>query len=96
MDITVGQQLGDKTTSREWHLAQRPVGTPTAADFRMETVELPDLGAGEVRVRNRFLSVDPYMRGRMNDVKSYIPPFQLDQALTGSLGALVLYARAAG
>ena len=77
-------------TSREWHLAQRPTGVPTTAEFRMETVELPPLGDGEVRVRNRFLSVDPYMRGRMNDVKSYVPPFALDEAMTGgALGEVV-------
>ena len=82
--------MSEKITSREWHLARRPVGTPTAADFRMETVQLPDLADGEVLVRNRFLSVDPYMRGRMNDVKSYIAPFQLDQAMTGgALGEVV-------
>ncbi len=82
--------MSEKTTSRQWHLARRPVGTPTPADFRMETVRLPELADGEVLVRNRFLSVDPYMRGRMNDVESYIPPFQLDQAMTGgALGEVV-------
>ncbi len=82
--------MSKNPTSREWHLARRPVGTPTAGDFRMETVHLPELGDGEVLVRNRFLSVDPYMRGRMNDVKSYVPPFQLDHAMTGgALGEVV-------
>ena len=78
------------TTSREWHLAQRPTGMPTAADFRMEQAPVSDPGDGEVLVRNRFLSVDPYMRGRMNDVKSYVPPFQLDEVMTGgALGEVV-------
>ena len=52
-----------------------PSGWPTPDDFRLVEVELPDPGPGEVLVRNTFLSVDPYMRGRMNDVKSYVPPF---------------------
>ena len=78
------------TTSREWHLAQRPKGVPTAADFRMQQVAVARPGESEVLVRNRFLSVDPYMRGRMNDVKSYVPPFQLDEVMTGgALGEVV-------
>ncbi|MGZ4451050.1 MAG: NADP-dependent oxidoreductase [Nocardioides sp.] len=71
------------TTTREIHLASRPVGTPVAENFRTVTVELPDPGPGEVLVRNTVMSVDPYMRGRMNDVKSYVPPFQLDRPLDG-------------
>lgn len=71
------------TTTREIHLAARPNGWPTHDDFRTVTVELPDPGPGEVLVRNTVMSVDPYMRGRMNDVKSYVPPFQLDAALDG-------------
>ena len=77
-------------TSREWHLAQRPQGMPTADDFRMEQVQLTGPEAGQVLVRNTFLSVDPYMRGRMNDVRSYVPPFQLDEVMTGgALGEVV-------
>jgi NADPH-dependent curcumin reductase CurA len=49
----------------------------------MATVDLPDPGPGEVQVRNLWMTVDPYMRGRMNDVKSYSPPFQLGKALDG-------------
>jgi NADPH-dependent curcumin reductase CurA len=71
------------TASREIHLATRPVGWPTPDNFRFVDVELPEPGPDEVLVRNLFMSVDPYMRGRMNDVKSYLPPFQLDQALEG-------------
>jgi len=71
------------TTAREIHLAARPQGWPTPADFRTVDVELPDPGPGEVLVRNTFISVDPYMRGRMNDVKSYVPPFALDAAMDG-------------
>lgn len=71
------------TTTREIHLAARPSGWPTDDDFRTVTVELSDPEPGQVLVRNTFLSVDPYMRGRMNDVKSYLPPFQLDAAMDG-------------
>jgi NADPH-dependent curcumin reductase CurA len=71
------------TTTREIHLAARPTGWPTQENFRTVEVELDDPGPGEVLVRNTFMSVDPYMRGRMNDVKSYVPPFRLDEPLDG-------------
>ena len=71
------------TPTREIQLAVRPSGWPTDNNFRMVEVALPDPQPGEVLIRNTFLSVDPYMRGRMNDVKSYVPPFQLDAPLDG-------------
>jgi len=71
------------TTSREIRLKSRPVGTPTADNFELATVELPAPGPGEIQVRNTWMTVDPYMRGRMNDVKSYSPPFQLGEAMQG-------------
>ena len=71
------------TTSREIRLKSRPVGTPTADNFELATVELPAPGAGEIQVRNTWMTVDPYMRGRMNDVKSYSPPFALGEAMQG-------------
>ncbi|MBZ5738955.1 NADP-dependent oxidoreductase [Nocardioides mangrovi] len=71
------------TTAHEIHLASRPHGWPTQDNFRTVEVDLPDPGPGEVLVRNTFLSVDPYMRGRMNDVKSYVPPFALDAPMDG-------------
>ncbi|MBX3011341.1 MAG: NADP-dependent oxidoreductase [Caldilineaceae bacterium] len=70
-------------TSREIQLKQRPVGLPSLDDFALVTVTLPEPGPGEMVVRNRYMSVDPYMRGRMNDRKSYTPPFQLNEALQG-------------
>ncbi|MFD2758669.1 NADP-dependent oxidoreductase [Gulosibacter faecalis] len=70
-------------TSTQIQLATRPTGWPTHDNFRTVTVEYSDLAPGEVRVRNAFVSVDPYMRGRMNDVKSYTPPFALDETMTG-------------
>jgi len=70
-------------TSREVRLKSRPSGVPTAANFEIATVELPAPGPGEVQVINTWMTVDPYMRGRMNDVKSYSPPFQLGEAMQG-------------
>ena len=64
---------------RQIVLASRPSGLPVAANFQLTEADLPDLADGQVRVRNLFMSVDPYMRGRMNDVKSYSPPFRLGQ-----------------
>ena len=68
---------------REVRLAARPTGEPVASDFELADVEVPDPAPGEVLVRNLVMSVDPYMRGRMNDVKSYVPPFQVGAALDG-------------
>src|SRR5277367_6565367 len=71
------------TVSREIRLKSRPSGMPTAANFELAEVKLPDPAPGEVQVRNSWMTVDPYMRGRMNDVQSYTPPFQIGQALQG-------------
>ncbi len=78
------------TTAREFHLAARPQGTPGPEHFRLVERELPDPGPGQLLVRNEVLSVDPYMRGRMNDVKSYVPPFALDAPLEGGAVGTVL------
>jgi len=71
------------TTTREIHLASRPAGWPGPDNFRTVTVELPEPGPGQVLVRNTAMSVDPYMRGRMNDAKSYVTPFRIDAPLDG-------------
>jgi NADPH-dependent curcumin reductase CurA len=81
---------------RAWHLVNRPQGLPTNDDFELKEVELPPLADGMVRVRNLWLSVDPYMRGRMNDVKSYIPPFQLGEPMDGGSIGEVVESRAEG
>ena len=72
------------TTSNEWQLTRRPKGVPVDEGFALVEVELPAPSTGEILVRNTFLSVDPYMRGRMSDAKSYVPPFQLDQPMDGA------------
>ena len=67
--------------TREIHLTRRPVGRPVSEDFTLAEVELPDPGPGQVLVRNTVLSVDPYMRGRMNDTESYVAPYALNAAM---------------
>ncbi len=69
--------------ARAWSLKARPQGMPKHTDFAMIDLDQAALAPGEVRVANRWLSVDPYMRGRMNDVKSYVPPFELGKAMQG-------------
>ena len=69
--------------SREIRLKKRPAGLPDASDFELAKAEVHPPGQGQVRVRNIYMSVDPYMRGRMNDRKSYVPPFQIGQPLEG-------------
>ncbi|MEV1330173.1 NADP-dependent oxidoreductase [Micromonospora costi] len=76
--------------NREIHLAARPHGWPTAENFRLVETAVPEPGPGQLLVRNRYMSVDPYMRGRMDDVKSYAPPFALDAPLDGgAIGEVV-------
>ncbi len=84
------------TVSREIRLKSRPIGSPTADNFDLATVTLPDPGPGEVQVRNSWMTVDPYMRGRMNDVKSYTPPFQIGEALQGGAVGEVIASNDAG
>ncbi len=70
-------------------LASRPQGAVTPENFRLETVDLPELQDGQVLVRNPFLSLDPYMRGRMNDSKSYAQPQPLDEVMIGGTVGVV-------
>lgn len=79
--------------SREIQLASRPKGWPADENFRLTEVPVPELQDGQVLVRNTLMSVDPYMRGRMNDAKSYVPPFQLDQPLEGGAVGEVVESR---
>ena len=80
-------------TGREWHLTARPHGWPTPEDFALREAPVAEPGEGEILVRNLHFSVDPYMRGRMNDVKSYVPPFQLDRPMDGAAVGVVLASR---
>ena len=80
-------------TSREIRLASRPTGVPTASNFTLAETTLPPLEDQQVLVRNRFMSVDPYMRGRMNDRKSYVPPFGIGKVLEGGAVGEVIESR---
>ncbi|MDR4229323.1 NADP-dependent oxidoreductase [Bacillus mojavensis] len=71
-------------------LARRPQGVPVHEDFRFETISIPEPKQGEVLVKTLYVSVDPYMRGRMQDTKSYVEPFALDEALSGGVIAEVM------
>lgn len=77
-------------SSREIHLVQRPQGMPVNADFNLVSKPVPVLNEGEVLVKNLWLSVDPYMRGRMIERASYIEPFDLNTVLSGgAIGEVV-------
>ncbi|KAB8171207.1 zinc-binding dehydrogenase [Streptomyces sp. 3MP-14] len=84
------------TTGRAWHLVARPTGWPTDANFALRTAPVSEPGAGEILVRNRYLSVDPYMRGRMNAGRSYVAPFELDEPMLGDALGEVVASRADG
>ncbi len=77
-------------TTKQIVLASRPAGLPASENFRFESIELPEMQTGEVLLKGLYYSVDPYMRGRMNDAKSYIPPFQIGQPMEGGVVAEVL------
>ncbi len=78
------------TLATEVRLASRPHGWPTAANFEIAQATLPDPAPGQVLVRNLVMTVDPYMRGRMNDTRSYVPPFAIGEALDGgAVGEIV-------
>ncbi|MEM1104858.1 MAG: NADP-dependent oxidoreductase [Pseudomonadota bacterium] len=66
-----------------WGLAARPVGDPKPSDFQMLDIAAPAPETGQIQVRNHWMSVDPYMRGRMTDRKSYVPPFQIGEVMQG-------------
>ena len=70
-------------------LARRPQGAPVAEDFRLEEVAVPVARAGQVLLRTRFLSLDPYMRGRMNDAPSYAPPVAVGAPMTAQTVSVV-------
>ncbi len=79
--------------NHEIRLASRPRGWPDQNTFEYAEVPVPEPAEGEVLVRNIYMSVDPYMRGRMNDVKSYVPPFQVGRPLDGHAIGQVIRSR---
>jgi NADPH-dependent curcumin reductase CurA len=83
-------------TTREIQLAARPRGWPAPETFALVTTELPEPADGQLVVRNRYMSVDPYMRPKMDDVKSYTPPYEVGEALYGAAIGEVLESRVDG
>ncbi|WP_251978232.1 NADP-dependent oxidoreductase [Salinicola avicenniae] len=79
--------------SRYFVLTETPTGLPRQDQFTLKEAHLPDLGPGEVRVRNRWLSVDPYMRGRMSGVTTYVEPYDLDAPMEGAAVGEVVASR---
>ncbi|HEV8018960.1 MAG TPA: NADP-dependent oxidoreductase [Steroidobacteraceae bacterium] len=77
------------SVNRRIVLARRPHGAPVAEDFRLETHPLPEAGPGQVLLRTRYLSLDPYMRGRMNEGPSYAPPVAIGAVMTGQTVSVV-------
>ncbi|MFC4502318.1 MULTISPECIES: NADP-dependent oxidoreductase [Streptomyces] len=82
--------------NREWHLLSRPVGWPKPEDFALVETEVRTPGEGQVLVRNKYLSVDPYMRGRMSAAKSYTDPFELGKVMQGGAVGEVVESGAEG
>lgn len=87
---------GIPATGRAWHLTARPQGWPTPDDFALRDEPVTEPADGQILVRNIHLSVDPYMRGRMSDAKSYAAPYELDEPMTGGAVGVVLASRADG
>lgn len=77
-------------------LASRPKGLPKTTDFMFDEADLPDLQQGEVLLKSLYISVDPYMRGRMSGRKTYIDPFELDEPITGGVVAEVMESKYSG
>ncbi|HVM20719.1 MAG TPA: NADP-dependent oxidoreductase, partial [Egibacteraceae bacterium] len=79
--------------SRQWHLVRRPQGWPVPADVELVESALPEPADGEVVVENHYLSVDPYMRGRMNEARSYAAPYEIGQPMYGGAVGRVVASR---
>ncbi|MEU7212374.1 NADP-dependent oxidoreductase [Streptomyces sp. NA03103] len=82
--------------NREWHLVTRPVGWPKPEDFALVEAEVPTPRDGQVLVRNLYVSVDPYMRGRMSAAKSYAAPYELGKVMQGGAVGEVVASNAEG
>ena len=79
--------------NKSWILHKRPSGYPKSEDFKLVESELPELLEGEILIESKFLSLDPYMRGRMNDTKSYAPSVKLGDVMTGEAVGKVIKSR---
>jgi NADPH-dependent curcumin reductase CurA len=84
------------SVNRQWLLAERPTGAPTLDTLRLSEAEVPTPGAGQMLLHTEFLSLDPYMRGRMGDAPSYAPPVPLGGVMVGGTVARVVTSEVAG
>ena len=82
-----------KRINQKWVLAQRPTGEPTDDCFRLEEETVGELADGEILVQVHYLSLDPYMRGRMREGKSYAEPIQIGEIITGECAGVVIESR---
>lgn len=85
-----------REANRRIVLAERPVGIPDENTLRLETVPVPEMVDGQLLIRTVYLSIDPYMRGRMNDAKSYATPVKIDEVMTGQVVGEVVKSRLSG
>ena len=83
-------------TNKQWLLVSRPTGKVSPDNFRLVETPVPAIGEGEVLVRNHYMSLDPYMRGRMDDAKSYAAPQKLDEVMQGGTVGVVVESRHPG
>ncbi|MFN0117370.1 MAG: NADP-dependent oxidoreductase [Elusimicrobiota bacterium] len=79
--------------NRQWRLKQRPTGNPSVENFEFSQVSVPELQINEILVKTIFLSVDPYMRGRMRNVRSYVKPLEINEVLEGGVVGQVVHSR---
>ena len=86
----------EQIISKEIRLKKRPSGMVSAEDFELAEVRVPQTGEGQALVRNIYISVDPYMRGRMSEAKSYVAPFELDKPMEGGCVGQVVSSGLAG
>lgn len=86
----------DNQTNRRFILAERPVGEPNEKTLRLESSEIPNPAAGQMLLRTEFLSLDPYMRGRMSDAPSYAPPVEIGAVMVGGTVSQVVESKLDG
>ena len=82
--------MSSELINRQWILKNRPIGYPKETDFEIKSVEIPEIGNDEILIKTLFMSLDPYMRGRLRDAKSYTKPVQIGEVMTGEIVGRVI------
>ncbi len=82
--------VNKRKMNKSFLLNRRPKGKPNLSDFKFVSEKMPQISDGEILLKTTYVSVDPYLRGRMNDAKSYIPPFQLNKPISSGIIAEVI------